>query len=205
MIKLFVTRHGETEWNLEKRMQGWKDSPLTQKGLQNARLLRDRLHDVQFSTVYSSPSKRAFQTAQTIVGETTEIRIEDDLREIGMGDWEGQKQEDIQAAYPDAFHSFWNTPHLFETSNGETFQQLYNRVERFLHKLQHDHQEETVLVVTHTVFIKTLLVYCKGLPISKLWEPPYIYDTSLTILEWSEELTVVLEGDIGHLEEKTVR
>jgi broad specificity phosphatase PhoE len=204
MIKLYVTRHGETEWNLEKRMQGWKDSPLTQKGVQNARQLGYRLQDIHFNTVYSSPSNRALQTAQTIVGKTEEIRIDDDLREIGMGDWEGQKQEDIQADYPEAFHSFWNTPHLFESSNGETFEQLQDRVVKFLEKIQL-HQGETVLVVTHTVFIKSLLAYCKGLPISKLWDPPYIYDTSLTVLEWSEELTIVLEGDIGHLEEKTVR
>ncbi|WP_108670380.1 histidine phosphatase family protein [Peribacillus acanthi] len=205
MIKLYVTRHGETEWNLEKRMQGWKDSPLTQKGVKNALQLGDRLQNIHFNTVYSSPSNRAFQTAQTIVGETTEIRIDDDLREIGMGDWEGQKQEDIQASYPDAFHSFWNTPHLYESSNGETFQQLYERVERFVHKIKQEHQEETVLLVTHTVFIKTLLAYCKGLPISRLWDPPYIYDTSLTVLEWSDEWMVILEADIGHLEEYTVR
>ncbi|MCY7919778.1 histidine phosphatase family protein [Bacillus vallismortis] len=64
MLHLYIARHGQTQWNVEKRMQGWQDSDLTELGLYNARALGERLPDIEFNQVYISPSKRTEETAK---------------------------------------------------------------------------------------------------------------------------------------------
>lgn len=68
MLHLYIARHGQTQWNVEKRMQGWLDSDLTELGLYNARALGERLKDIELNQVYISPSKRTEETAKTILG-----------------------------------------------------------------------------------------------------------------------------------------
>lgn len=65
-MKIYLTRHGETQWNIEKRLQGWKDSELTEKGVNNALKLGDRLFNTEFNAIYTSPSQRAYQTANYV-------------------------------------------------------------------------------------------------------------------------------------------
>lgn len=69
MVTLYITRHGETEWNCEERMQGWLDSNLTEKGENNARLLGQRLENTNFAAIFSSPSGRTKATANLIRGD----------------------------------------------------------------------------------------------------------------------------------------
>lgn len=200
MLTLYITRHGETVWNTEKRLQGWMDSELTINGIDNAKLLGEKLKDIEFKNIYSSPSKRTVKTAELVAGDRKQKILEDNnLKEIYMGEWEGQKQSEIQMKYPDQFHAFWNTPHLYRKDNGETFDQLHDRVVAFLKRLQEENQEGNVLLVTHTVVIKILLAYFKKESHEKLWGPPYIYDTCLNIIKINNETTeVLLEGDISH-------
>ncbi|WP_430507833.1 histidine phosphatase family protein [Rossellomorea marisflavi] len=198
MVKLYITRHGETQWNREKRMQGWKDSDLTPEGEEDARALAQVLKRVSFEAVYSSPIGRARKTAELLVNQAP-IILEEDLREIGMGDWEGRTQEEVRAADPERFHTFWNKPHVYETETGETFNQVMDRVESFLKKVQ-VHQG-TILVVTHSIFIKALLAYVKELPLDKLWSPPFIEATSLTVIEGAGgKYEIVVEGNTSHKE-----
>jgi broad specificity phosphatase PhoE len=69
MIKLYITRHGETIWNTEKRMQGWLDSNLTENGKKNAEALGERLKDIEFEAIYSSPSQRTKTTTELVKGD----------------------------------------------------------------------------------------------------------------------------------------
>ncbi len=206
MLRLYVTRHGETIWNTQKRLQGWKDSDLTENGINNAILLGNRIKNIEFTSIYSSPSKRAKETAILLKGEREQLIIEDEnLREINLGDWEGQTQDDIKEKHPNEFHAFWNKPHLYTTNSGESFYQLDERVKNFLNRIKLEHQQGNILIVTHTVFIKTLLAYCKKLSIEELWGPPYIHDTSLSIIELIDgEFNIKLEGDISHRNEEPI-
>ncbi len=200
MLNLYITRHGETIWNTEKRLQGWKDSALTENGIENAKLLGERLKDTEFDIIYASPSTRARMTAELIKGDRELIiREEENLREINLGEWEGRTHNDLQEAYPDEYHAFWNTPHLYKTKSGEDFYQLQERVKKMLNRIMEEHEDGNVLLVTHSVFIKALLAHCKNASIEHLWAPPYIHDTSLTIIECDQgNLTIKLEGDISH-------
>ena len=200
LLRLFVTRHGETIWNTQKKLQGWKDSDLTETGRRNALLLGNRLQDVEFHSIYASPSKRTLMTAQLITKEREQLIIEDeDLREMNLGDWEGQTYDYLKEQYPEAFEFFWHKPHLYSTELGENFFQLQERAKRFLNRIKLEHDDENILIVTHSVFIKALLTICKDLSIEELWSPPFIHDTSLTIIEINDDkLEIKLEGDVSH-------
>lgn len=200
MLTLYITRHGETVWNTQKRLQGWGDSALTESGIKNARALGERLQDVEFKTIYSSSSQRAYHTAQLICGDRNiPIIKRDDLREISLGDWEGKTREEIEAIDRENYHAFWNTPHLYTTNSGESFAYLQKRILRAINNISEEQQDGNILIVTHTVVIKNMLLMLKKLELEQLWKPPYIHDTSLTIVEFDQgKTTIQLEGDISH-------
>ena len=202
LLKIYITRHGETEWNIQKRLQGWRDSELTENGIKNAMSLGVRLKGVNFNTIYSSPSTRTMMTANLISADRDiPIIINSNLKEINMGDWEGKTHSYIEEHYPNEYFSFWNTPHLYTPINGETYIELHSRVIKALNEIKNHHDSGNVLIVTHTVVIKCLLAFFKNQPLEKLWEPPFIHDTSLSVVEIeSENARIVLEGDISHRE-----
>ena len=207
LLRLFVTRHGETIWNTQRKLQGWSNSDLTENGIENALLLGDRLKDIDFQSIYASPSKRTVHTATLIKGGRKQLVIEDEnLREIYLGKWEGQTQDALKEKYPEEYHAFWNTPHLYTTESGESFYQLQDRVINFLKRIMADYDNGNILIVTHSVFIKALLLHCKSLSIPQLWAPPFIHDTSLSIIEMKDgKIEIKLEGDIAHRKEENVR
>ncbi|WP_042351932.1 histidine phosphatase family protein [Bacillus massiliigorillae] len=203
MLRLYVTRHGETVWNTQRRLQGWKDSPLTEKGIHHAKLLGNRLQDVEFQAVYSSPSNRTVTTTECILENRTQsIMTDDSLREIHMGHWEGQTEDELDEHDVAMYQSFFYAPHRFEATTGESFTDVENRVVQILNRITSENDEGNILVVTHTVIIKILLKYVKNIPLENLWEPPYIHDTSLTVLEIDNgQMNFVMEGDISHREQ----
>jgi broad specificity phosphatase PhoE len=199
LLKLFLTRHGETLWNVEKRLQGWKDSDLTENGVNNAIALGETLNETVFQAVYVSPSKRTIDTAKLIMGnKEVPVNLDERLREINMGDWEGRTHNEVAETDPHAFHAFWNAPHTYEVLKGENFSAVQRRAIEVIDHIQTSHLNGNILIVTHTVVIKCLLAYFKNLPLEKLWEPPYIHDTSLTVIEIDDQSKIILEGDISH-------
>ncbi|WP_251041121.1 histidine phosphatase family protein [Bacillus sp. ISL-45] len=82
---------------------------------------------------------------------------------------------------------------------GETYSDVRERALKILERIKNDHLTGNILIVTHSVMIKTLFTIFKDSPIEKLWDPPFIHDTSLSIVEMNEdEYKIVLEGDISH-------
>lgn len=158
LLKLYVVRHGETIWNTEKKLQGWKDSQLTENGMKNALLLGDRLKNIVFESIYTSPSGRTKDTAKLISGDRAQYIIEDDnLREINLGDWEGQTHDAIKEKFPYDYDAFWNKPHLYKSNSGEDFYLLNERVKQFLNQVKSEQTSGNILIVTHTVFYKDII------------------------------------------------
>ena len=99
-MEIYFVRHGQTIWNVEKRFQGLSDSPLTELGITQAKLLGEKLKDIKFDKFYSTSLKRAYDTANYIKGNRKQkVEIFDDFVEISMGDMEGIKQEDFKKLY----------------------------------------------------------------------------------------------------------
>lgn len=201
-MKIYLTRHGETEWNAEGRMQGWKNSNLTEKGIANAKRLGEYLKSIDFDLVCCSPLGRAVETAMHILGERKiPIIYNDAFKEMGFGVWEGMYHNDVKEKYADQQHNFWNEPHLYKTVDGESYEELIDRVKKGLDNLAANSSCNNILLVTHAAVIKAIITIAYNRPLRDFWAPPFAYDTCLSILEIENGIIrVLMEPAIPHLE-----
>lgn len=202
MVRLFIARHGETKWNIENRLQGWNDSPLTEKGIRHAELLGKRLKDTHFQSIYVSSSGRALQTARIVLREREQqMIVHDDLREIYLGNWEGKTFSQLEEKYPVQFPAFINRTIHYQPDNGEDFASLQKRVKTAIEQIVSDHHSGNIFIITHSVCIEVLLAHFKKLPLEQLGTLPVIKDTSLTIVDVDHNyFHVKLVGDTSHYE-----
>jgi broad specificity phosphatase PhoE len=201
---LYLTRHGETEWNVVKKMQGHKNSPLTALGELQAAWLGESLRDTQIDVIYSSSSQRTIETAEIICAHRDIQFIKtDNLREIYMGLWEGELTSDIQQNDPEQFHNFWNRPHMYNPINGgESFYDLQARVIPFVQRLIEEYKGKTLLLVTHAATLKVLMNYFDKNSLERLWDLPFIQSTSLSKVVIDNTYTKIeLYGDTSHYQD----
>lgn len=200
MLNLFVIRHGETEWNTQKRMQGRLDSDLTEKGKKDAQALGERLKGTDFVRIISSPSKRTLATAKLVMGGRPQlIETDERLMEIHLGDWQGKVEKDIENEYPDQFQAYWNEPASFVGVSGESFFDVKERLSAILSELEKATPTGNVLVVTHGVVLKALYLLCRNAPVDEIWNPPFIHGTSLTMIKMQDgKMELVLEACTAH-------
>ena len=201
-MRIYITRHGETEWNIEGKMQGWQNSNLTEKGIENAKKLSERLKDIEFDCIYCSPLGRALDTANYIRGsKNTEIVVKDSLKEMGFGCWEGVDHLEVEKLYPTQKYNFWNKPHLYEPVDGESYEELISRVGALFEEIAGDTRCTNTLIVTHAAVIKAMYSIIKDITLENFWGPPYMHDTCLTILEIADgEIRWILEADTSHMD-----
>ena len=206
MLNLYITRHGETQWNVEGRMQGWKNSELTLKGIRNAEALGKRLDSVDISVIYSSSSQRAVHTAELIRGNRKiEIITDENLREINLGEWEGKAKDEFSESDKAGLEVFWNIPHQYKAVSGEDFFQVRARIEAVLNRIISENRDCSILIVTHAVIVKTIMSIFNSIPIEDLWKQPFIHGTSLSAVEIDNtsqdgkfKAKVLMEGDMSH-------
>ena len=206
-MEIYFVRHGQTIWNVEKRFQGLSDSPLTELGITQAKLLGEKLKDIKFNKFYSTSLKRAYDTANYIKGNRKQkVEIVDDFVEISMGDMEGIKQEDFKKLYPEQVKNFFFNQLEYNPSSfgGESFLEVRERVIRGLNKfIELNKNYERVLVVSHGATLKTLLHYISGKDISTLSDEAIPKNTSYTIVKYQNGKFEIIDfSNTSHLEEK---
>ena len=196
---LYLTRHGETEWNTEGRMQGRKNSPLTERGLRQAEALKRRFADVKFDKVYSSPSERALITAKIIVGDMPVI-IDDRLMELNMGSWEGLQISYVKEAFPELYKCYWETPHLFKAEGMETLAEILERARDFVSGIANNTAEK-VLIVSHGVTLKAIMHIWESGTAENFWGGSFFSQTAVSIVKCDDRLNgLILESyDTSHL------
>ena len=199
-MRIYLVRHGETVWNVEKRLQGWKDSPLTENGLRNAERLAERLDGTRIDRIFSSDQKRALTTAQIIAkGRGIPVEVISELRELNFGSWEGMTISEIEDKYPLEYNTYKNDPDKYISTDGESIGQLFDRAAKALKHIQ-SCGEENVLVVTHGVTIRALMTIVSGQGMNGFARTPVFLGTSLTELEFTEKgYNIIRTADAGHL------
>lgn len=204
MGKIYITRHGETEWNTVRRMQGQNNSPLTELGEKQALWLAKKLESVSIAVVYSSSLIRALKTAYILRGQRDiQVIPTNDLREIYLGCWQGRLTEEVEKEYPQQHRCFWKDPEGYVPIDGETFTEVTERVSHFFEDVLKNHSEENILIVAHAIVIKALLNYInnKG-DLKTFWEGPSLKPTCLTILNVQDgKVSFELVADTQHYEE----
>ena len=116
MTRLYLIRHGETLWNIERRAQGIKNIELSQRGIAQGKLLAQRLKKQKIDIIYSSDLSRAYETASIIGKEIDKpVYTLPEIREMNFGDWEGLTMSEIKENYKDIYDSWKNTPYSNHT------------------------------------------------------------------------------------------
>ncbi len=146
---LHVVRHGETDWNRERRVQGHTDVPLNDEGRRQSLALAKELSATHLDAAYSSDLSRARETARLVIGAGATALVEDpDLREKHFGTWEGLTDDAIRARYPQAVIGSWG--------DGETVDAMDSRVIEAVERIARSHDGGSVLLVTHGGPIRAL-------------------------------------------------
>ena len=161
-LKLYIVRHGETEWNVIKRFQGQLNTSLTEKGMEKLRETGKKLENVLFDEVYTSELGRTVASAEIILNENRgyknkklELKKLAELNEVYFGVWQGLTYEEVFLKYPEEANNYFYNVKNYKAENVEA-ENLKDALERFLkgiNKILDSHESGNILVVTHgTVF-----------------------------------------------------
>ena len=166
MLNIYLLRHGETQWNADgNKYCGRTDVPLTQKGINQAKLVSEQLSEIIFDQVYSSPLQRAYQTAQ-IVSNQNNIISDNRLIEADFGKWEGKTKEQFILENKNLWKDWENDPVSTQAGeNGETAWDVIIRVEDFFSSLLDKHDQGNLLVVAHNGVNRFYLAHKLGMNI----------------------------------------
>jgi broad specificity phosphatase PhoE len=150
-LRLYIARHGETEWNLQHRLQGWTDIPLNDTGRRQADALAQSLRGVHLDAIYSSTLSRSRETARTVAGNTgLTVTSLDGLRERNYGHFQGG---------PDSAADYVRRTNVWDDrlDDGESLDQLLARTRESLDQIRREHPSGNVLIVAHRITNQMIL------------------------------------------------
>ena len=208
MTKLILVRHGESEANELGLFAGHLDVDLTERGLKQAELTAEYIvsHYV-VDKVYASDLKRAYNTGKAVAEKAgVPIIPRQDLREIGAGDWDGKRFDDLDKLYPKDFEVWYqDLPHA-RCTNGEAVAEVANRVYRAMVEIAQENDGKTVVLASHATPIRTALAMIQPQKLDAMDALGWVPNASVTVLSYEDgRWTTELVGMADHLAElKTV-
>jgi len=199
-LDLILVRHGETETNKLGKIQGVSQAHLNARGLEQAAYAAQALEEEKPFTLYSSPLRRALQTAETIASRTsTDVVVEHGLIEMDVGEFEGLTGRQLRERFPDVMRSWDEDAFQTEMPGGESLATVRNRAWRTVKRLADLHSDEKVVAVTHNFTIQMVLCSALGMPPNN-FRRLRVDLGSITRLRVSPERTVqVSVNETGHL------
>ena len=195
-MQIYLMRHGETDWNKARRLQGQSDIPLNEYGLELAARTAEALSGTAFDLAFCSPLSRAEQTARIILGEReTPLYTDARLMEINFGSNEGICFEAAKKNPEDPLHDFFCRPECYTPPEGaESFAQAAERGRSFLQEkvLPLEKDCGRILIVAHGAFNRSLLNAVTGAPLTEFWRIG-LPNCAVSILALEEGIFRVLE------------
>jgi broad specificity phosphatase PhoE len=169
MTELILARHGETAWNVEKVFRGRADVDLDELGVRQAELLGKYLSHWELEAIYSSPLRRALDTANMVARyQKVAVRIAEGLRDFDYGEWQSLPEQEVKRLYPALLNEWHNSPHNVRIPGGESLEDVRKRAAELVNDIISRHRGDTLLV-SHRVVIKVLICYLLGLDNSHFW------------------------------------
>ena len=162
MNELLLVRHGETDWNREGRFQGHADPPLNDLGRRQAAELAAALANEEVTAVYTSPLRRAFETAELIASARglSPVPVEA-LREVDVGSWQALTRAEVEGRFPQQFRRWIEYGRGWD--DGETYEEMGERVIAAFRELAARHEGERIMGVTHGGPIRAVLALAAGI------------------------------------------
>lgn len=195
-MKIYMTRHGETIWNKEGRMQGRQNSELSPLGIQQATSLGQRFEKIKINRIITSSAGRALQTTR-LINEHLKLPVieRDDLQEMFLGKWEGVPRETIEL--DENYYNFFHKPDLYIAEEKESYEAIIQRVGRALEEIISAYDDD-LLIVAHGVVLKALIAYIEDKSIKEFWQGAFMKSTCLNVLDVDKRV-FTLKGDTSHL------
>jgi broad specificity phosphatase PhoE len=193
-IYLYLSRHGETIWNTQSRMQGRGDSALTERGITDAIHLAEKLAQMPLLAAFCSPAKRAQETMRmALSGRGIPVIADERIHEMALGVYEGLTVQEAYQLDHDNMDAFFYHPERFIPVEGESFPDVVTRIRSFLDELTDDPvglirrhsgidiqtDECHILIISHNITIKTMLAIMQNRPMAMLRDGPQIPQASL--------------------------
>lgn len=170
-LKLYIVRHGETEWNLIKKFQGQLDSSLTENGIKIMKDTGNKLKNIIFSRVYTSELGRAVKSAEIILNKNInykndkiEIKKMSELNEVYFGLWQGLSHEEIFEKYPEEAKNYFYNVRKYNAENikAEKLKDALDRFLRGIEKILKNHKSGNILIVTHGTVLEMFINYVEN-------------------------------------------
>jgi broad specificity phosphatase PhoE len=201
MGKLFIVRHGETEWNEEGRIQGHSNVCLSEVGRQQSRLLGRRLANIPIDVAYTSDLSRATETAHIILGKRDVVlHTTEQLREYHKGIFEGLTSAEIKDQYPELYDAFLVRDLEFAPPGGENTRQVSVRLASFISDITTRGQNETVLIVGHGGSLRAAIGLLLALPLEANWRLA-LANCSISVIDiYPDNAVLDLYNDTSHLD-----
>ncbi len=186
MLNIYLLRHGETVYNADgNRYCGKTDIGLTEKGYQQANLVREQVKNMQFEAVYSSPLQRARITAET-VSDSENVIIDDRIIEADFGLWEGKTREQFISENAGLWNNWDADPSKHRAGGtGETGAEIVARVDSFFKEIIQKHTSGNIMVVAHNGVNRLYLAYKLGMPL-KNYRKIAMENSTLSLLSFDE-------------------
>ncbi len=201
VTRLYLVRHGETEWNKSLKYQGHRDIPLSEEGRAQAGKIALRLSTEKFNAVYASDLSRAMQTAQIISAfHGLEVKALPELRETNFGLWEGLTYSEIDQQFHDVMKGWRSNPRDTKIPEGESLGEVADRCWAGLNKIIDENPGGNVLVVAHGGIIRIAVATVLGMNLNEYWKIKQD-NVSLNIIEFysKDRAIVCLLNDTNHL------
>ena len=195
-MKLYIIRHGQTSWNKERKLQGRTDIPLNESGREVAELTKEGFKDIPFDMAFTSPLKRARETAEIIMsGRNVPVINDERIIEVNFGSYEG-----CDFDLPDEYiQNFFSAPEKYFPINGmESMGSIFERMNSFLQDLcqNAELQDKTILISTHGAALSGLMTVIKGNSVDKYWAGGLHKNCGFSIVEIKDGVATILEEAI---------
>lgn len=169
MTKVYLVRHGETDYNKMGCYYGWTDCSLAQEGIKQSQALRKSFENIQYDVMLSSDLKRAAETANIINRSPREIMVDKRLRELNFGQWEGKSYEEIATEYTEHWNLWIEDFENATPTEGESFVTMYNRICEYMDEVLNLYKDKSIVIVSHNGSLRIIVAYLLGLPLEKIW------------------------------------
>lgn len=190
-MRLWLVRHGETDWNRERRYQGQTDIPLNDRGREQARVLGRRLAGREWAAIWSSDLRRARETADLVAGDPALVADEPALRELHFGQFEGLTAPEIQARFPEEGAAWWADTLRTRPPGGETLGELDARLRTWwLATRDRVDRDADVMAVGHGGSLNRLVGVLLDLPLESYWRFR-LHNTGVAVLAWDGRRAVL--------------
>ncbi len=195
-MKIYLIRHGETDWNKAGKLQGSADIPLNEYGVELAQITSEQMKDIPLEIIYSSPLNRAHTTAQIMRrGREIPIIVDERLREMDFGMYEGMIVRDAGKSEDHPLHDFISHPEKYRPLEGEEFSGVITRAHSFIDEVLCPLQDnyEHVMLAVHGAFIRCFLRCVEERPLSEFWSGIPQKNCAVTTIELKDDRLRILE------------